>query len=892
MLAATAGFGVWRYVYDSGATEPGPVAPPEPEPGPSRQEENEKPVVLAVPSIELADAERFRAPFVTREPRFELAGTVRNPPGGKLAATHDGDPSEIDIASDGTFARGFELRRNATNDIRLTLGNAAPVAIRVDHDDVPPAITIAAPKLGARRTKERTIDVRVDVVDRHETSVRVGAIAAKKVGDQWAVDDIQLSSEGPNTLRIEATDAAGVQQAEELVVTRDTTAPSILKCSERDKSHEPGSTIQVRLEFDETVEVYTVASKRRLLRADTVTIPVVVPEKPGPFEFEIELEDDLGNKELRTVEFTAGAPRELPVIELTTAPPEDRPTKETQQRIRGRVANRTGDRLDVELNGKRSTQPLDANGAFDFTVELRRDADNILRLAHSDGREVTLQVRQDATDPVLTLVEPVKSPWETRDPRIDVVVEVRESDLESVRFDAQPMESLGRDRYRASGVALTEDGTRRFTVVATDRAGRSATTTIEVVRDTAEPILLDCNPPAGTLVVPESELTLELRFNERVELLRIDGKTQTPYAEVVKVTVRVPKGEGPFEVRLHFEDRLRNGDDALLSFERPIVEPKTPEPEPEPTPSPVKPVRLPAGWEAVGSEVGFGGWPLVARHPATGLTFRLVPPGTFRMGFDAKAESKERRDADEVPVHDVRVAEPFYMATTETSVGSWRKFAQAASYTSEAERTHGAHVWNPESLGWDVNPAATWSNPMPGRGFTPTDEHPVTQVTWNDAQAFCQHFGFELPTEVQWEYACRAGTRTRYWWGNDPRLGAGKANFCDTSLKALASKLDAAPFDDRHPFTAPVDSFAASPFGLHNMLGNVWEWCSDSYDAKVYTRRARDPKALPAVSSTRVLRGGAWCYGEASCRACERNSLPISGSAYDTIGFRPIWNAR
>src|SRR5262249_48557534 len=146
-----------------------------------------------------------------------------------------------------------------------------------------------------------------------------------------------------------------------------------------------------------------------------------------------------------------------------------------------------------------------------------------------------------------------------------------------------------------------------------------------------------------------------------------------------------------------------------------------------------------------------------------------------------------------------------------------------------------------------------------------TDEHPVVNVTWNDAVAFCGWLSrktgrkCELPTEAEWEYACRAGSRTKYYHGDDPEGLAKIANVADASfLKVFPDNTYAIKADDGYAFTAPVGRFQPNAFGLYDMLGNVWEWCSDHHDAKYYRESpAADPKG-PSAGEYHVLRGGSW----------------------------------
>ena len=147
-------------------------------------------------------------------------------------------------------------------------------------------------------------------------------------------------------------------------------------------------------------------------------------------------------------------------------------------------------------------------------------------------------------------------------------------------------------------------------------------------------------------------------------------------------------------------------------------------------------------------------------------------------------------------------------------------------------------------------------------------DHPVVNVSWNDATAFCQWLSqkegktYRLPTEAEWEYACRAGSQSRYWFGSDPEDLARYGNVSDASAKSAFTWWEhGIKSDDGFIFTAPVGRFPANPWGLHDMHGNVNEWCQDWYAEDYYaqfrTQIAVDPVG-PSSGTNRVLRGGSW----------------------------------
>src|SRR5262249_15422458 len=153
-----------------------------------------------------------------------------------------------------------------------------------------------------------------------------------------------------------------------------------------------------------------------------------------------------------------------------------------------------------------------------------------------------------------------------------------------------------------------------------------------------------------------------------------------------------------------------------------------------------------------------------------------------------------------------------------------------------------------------------WRNP----GFEQTDDHPVVEVSWNDAAQFCDWArkktgkAIRLPTEAEWEYACRAGGRTRYFFGDNEEELAQYANVADASFRQLTGKNWGIRADDGYAFTAPVGTFKPNGFGLYDMHGNVLQWCQDWYDKDYYTKSPKKDPQGPSSGENRVGRGGAW----------------------------------
>ena len=284
-----------------------------------------------------------------------------------------------------------------------------------------------------------------------------------------------------------------------------------------------------------------------------------------------------------------------------------------------------------------------------------------------------------------------------------------------------------------------------------------------------------------------------------------------------------------------------------------------------------------------------------------GMKLNLIPAGEFQMGSNISAEEVERRFKDfdaeaeyynnEHPQHRVRISKPFYLGVYEVTVGQFRQFVSSADYKTEAESDgEGGSGWN-ESAGKfeGRDPKYNWRN----AGFAQTDSHPVVNVTWNDAVAFCDWLSakegaqYRLPSEAEWEYACRAGTKTLYYSGDDPESLAQVGNVADGTARAKYSTWKTISNRDGYVFTAPAGRFEPNSFGLHDMHGNLWEWCNDWYGDQYYeTSPSFDPGG-PASGSSRVLRGGSWNREPDLVRSAYRSRFEPD-LRLGSVGFRVV----
>jgi formylglycine-generating enzyme required for sulfatase activity len=223
---------------------------------------------------------------------------------------------------------------------------------------------------------------------------------------------------------------------------------------------------------------------------------------------------------------------------------------------------------------------------------------------------------------------------------------------------------------------------------------------------------------------------------------------------------------------------------------------------------------------------------------SVGMAFVLIPAGKFMMG--SPPDERGHR-SNEAPVHEVVIGNAFYLGVHPVT---------QATYLAVMGKNPSR--FNATELG--------------------SAEHPVESVSWTDAVAFCQRLSeraeeraagrsYRLPTEAEWEYACRAGSSTPFAFGM--KFEATQGNFdAETAGTSRANSR-----------TTPVTRWPASAWGLHDMHGNVWEWCADWYGESYYsTLPLRDPQG-PTEGKFRVLRGGSWRNQATACRAAYRNAL-------------------
>jgi formylglycine-generating enzyme required for sulfatase activity len=300
-----------------------------------------------------------------------------------------------------------------------------------------------------------------------------------------------------------------------------------------------------------------------------------------------------------------------------------------------------------------------------------------------------------------------------------------------------------------------------------------------------------------------------------------------------------------------------------------------------------RPAALAAPFDATAAQSARAWWSAGLKLPAEltnslGAKLVLIPAGEFYMGSTPLEIGQVRRidptfkkewEQEDQPQHRVRISRPFYLGVHEVTRKEFAQFARTTGYQTDAKRDgKGGCGFDAATGEFRQDPVYDWQNP----GFAQNENEPVVNVSWNDATAFCEWLSrkekavYRLPTEAEWEYACRAGTTTLYCTGDEPESLAAVGNVADGTLKTRFPNWSTISGRDGYAFTAPAGSFHPNGFGLFDMHGNVWEWCQDWYASGYYAKSPENDPPGPLRGSVRVFRGGSWYDAADLCRSAFR----------------------
>jgi formylglycine-generating enzyme required for sulfatase activity len=532
--------------------------------------------------------------------------------------------------------------------------------------------------------------------------------------------------------------------------------------------------------------------------------------------------------------------KELPLPFVSLLPPSGTFVKGYSVEVRG-VMDREGVPF-VTVNGLR-VKVIEKR--FAVQVALEEGENRIAVEALAEGlkkADALLLVFADNEPPVLRIESPTDG-LNTSKASVTIAGQVQDRYPDKVSIGGTDF-PIKNERFQAT-VRLAE-GENVLDIRAFDRAGSSVKKILRVQLDTmVTQISLDSYPWEIVSDSPEFELTGKV--SEPLERLTVAGRPVPVQGKKFRGKVRLLEGHN--RVVLEAFDRVGNRGRLEAGLRYVNLSKKK-------------------AFEALRSKEGLVEYPLIppglwwqptreqkacalrSRLPiritnSVGMPLVLIPPGTFTMGSPITEKGRKKNEIR----HRVTLTRGFYMGATEVTNDQYRRFA--------ADHKSGRF------MGYNLN----------------GDDQPVVEVTWYDAMTFCKWLtrkerekgaigpgdAYRLPTEAEWEYACRAGTETARFWGDD---GEAAHMYCNgpepMSTRILRFSSVPFPVDDGYRVSAPVGRFQPNPFGLYDMIGNVFEWCRDRY-GPYPSGPVTDPLGL-RHSSARIFRGGCWSHGPPSNR--------------------------
>lgn len=480
------------------------------------------------------------------------------------------------------------------------------------------------------------------------------------------------------------------------------------------------------------------------------------------------------------------------------------------------------DGLPLAVNGTmaRGLLQLPAQeGEWPLTLQLIDTLDNQTTI------EWTYLAVRDRTGPSITVVSPQPAQRRVSTDAFDLRVRVEDEHLSAVTVGERKLQQDAEGLWVAKGIPLPLEGENVLTVRARDRFDHGASLALTMVRDTRAPSILAVDPQPGSSFYGGELVTVTITVNDKRASVRWQGERMPMDGPVATLRLPVPNTPGVLSLELQCCDVAGNCEtrtvDYLVVEAPPAWSWQLGQPAPQLD-----------GFKSLG--LNGAGYPEYARSLGGGVTmaFVLLPAGSFTMG---SSPGEDGRDGDEGPQRVVTL-DAFLMARTECTQRQWR--AVMGDNPSEFTRS--------------------------GLGA------PVDHVSWEDVQRFEMKTGLSLPSEAQWEYAARAGSK-------GARHGA---------LKSIAWFEGNSQAKTRTAATREPNAF-----GLHDMIGNVYEWCEDPWHWTYADAVSDGSTWLGGDSPERVLRGGAWNDAADSCRSANRvRNDP--GLRYGNLGFRAAWRLR
>jgi len=295
------------------------------------------------------------------------------------------------------------------------------------------------------------------------------------------------------------------------------------------------------------------------------------------------------------------------------------------------------------------------------------------------------------------------------------------------------------------------------------------------------------------------------------------------------------------------------------------------------------------------------------------LNLAFLPAGNFLMGqteYETKSlilsfgrEWHEKWCERELPRHSVLISKNFLMAESPITVEQFSIFIKETGYKTDSEKADWAYIWTGKE--WEKTKGIFWQCDVHGENILNSNpDQPVIYVSWYDAVEYCKWLtvkykkNFRLPTEAEWEYACRAGSELMIYSGNINFTGSLSVELdeiawysencrANETTSVISTDPEKIKLHTKQSGPQTVRQKKPNIFGLYDMIGNVWEWCSDWYDEEYYSISPTNDPAGPELGSQHVLRGGSWFGDSRDCRAAFRGGKFPDYRSYD-IGFRVI----
>ena len=557
------------------------------------------------------------------------------------------------------------------------------------------------------------------------------------------------------------------------------------------------------------------------------------------YEATVHLAETEGSQPVRIVAVTADGREAEQVLPLTLdrtpprvtvlSPVAVNPDRAPQSmRIEGRVEDATLVNLHIEGQAVEVS-----DGAFSYTLRASSRRELSVTACDAAGNEVKSvhRIAVDVDPPQLLLdgPAPAVTRW-TRSPAITLVGRVK---------DAHPPEAVrvaGRDvpleGTRFEATATLKEGTNTLTLSCRDSAGNEGQLQVIVVRDSTPPVISLSEELPAELLAKKNQLEVRGRVSEACTLT-LNGKAVSCEEGAFRAKLRLKKGANA----LLFLARDAAGNEGRVEADLTYLRPRA--------------GLVPKGtWWKPGlaqllcaQKTGHPLW-FTARQ---GMRFVLVPPGTFLMGSPAGEAGRHEKETQ----HEVELTRPFYLSATEVT-------------NEELARIDPDHR-SGSAFGYQQGAA----------------RQPATQTTWGQAQKLAAALSrldpkvdYRLPTEAEWEYACRAGTAGPHFWGDDLAAAKRHCNGFDPishdefgENNPVVARRTPFPGDDGFRATAPVGSLLPNPWGLYDMLGNVDEWVADTF-SDYPSGAVRDP--LVQGGNQRIVRGGSYHMSRTFCRAANR----------------------